>query len=137
MVKTLRLGFCVSNFLLMFSDFLPREKLTHKSWAILQNFQLLNDKLYSSTKRVVNLSKLLFWSISSFDKWSFANCSAFGSSHFFVSFSHVRKSEKILRKFKTQNPSLRNRWKRAGKWQCSPPFFHQENHVITKVAKAY
>ena len=51
-----------------------------------------------------NLAKLVFWSILSFKNWSFANCSAFGASHFWVSFSHGRKSERIERKFKTQNP---------------------------------
>ena len=34
------------------------------------------------------------------------NCSAFGSSYFWVSFSRERKSERIDRKFKTQNPNL-------------------------------
>jgi hypothetical protein len=36
---------------------------------------------------------------------SFANCSAFGSSHLCVSFSHERKSERIEKKFETQNPN--------------------------------
>ena len=53
---------------------------------------------------MVYLAKLVFWSILSFKNWSFAYCSAFGASHFWVSFSHGRKSERIERKFKTQNP---------------------------------
>ena len=44
-------------------------------------------------------------------KWlflhKFFNCSAFGCSYFCVSFSHKRKSERIERKFKTQNPNPR------------------------------
>ena len=51
-----------------------------------------------------NLEKLVFWSILSLKNWSLANCSAFGASHFCVSFSHGRNSERIKRKFETQNP---------------------------------
>ena len=34
------------------------------------------------------------------------NCSAFGTTYFWVSFSRERKSERIERKFKAQNPNL-------------------------------
>ena len=41
------------------------------------------------------------------------NCSAFGSSYFCANFSRERKSERIDRKFKTQNPILsRSLWLR-------------------------
>ena len=38
--------------------------------------------------------------------WSFANCSAFGSCHFIVNFSHEKKSERIERRSKAQNPII-------------------------------
>ena len=50
---------------------------------------------------------MLFWSISSFKNWSFENCSAFGASDFWVSFSHERKPARIERKSITQNPIYR------------------------------
>ena len=65
-------------------------------------------KLYKiSCLSLGNLAKMLFCSILSFKNWSFANYSAFGASHFRVSFSHKRKSERIERKFMPQNPIYR------------------------------
>ena len=37
------------------------------------------------------------------------NCLAFGSSYFCVNFSREIKSERVKRKFETQNPNLRGR----------------------------
>ena len=50
-----------------------------------------------------DLAKMLFWSILSSKNWSFANFSAFGASHFRVSFSHERKFERIEKKIIPQN----------------------------------
>ena len=111
---TLRLGFCEKEILSILSYFLSREKLTHKkSWAILQNFNLWMIKFQLYKKNILalgNLAKLVCWSIVS----SFANWSASGSSHFWVSFSRERKYERVEKKFKTQNPIPRERICTAG-----------------------
>ena len=52
------------------------------------------------------MAKLVFWSTLSFKNWSFVNCSAFGYSHL-VSFSWEKKSERLEKRLKTQNPCLR------------------------------
>ena len=50
---------------------------------------------------------LVIWQKCCFYHWKFAKCWAFGTSHFWVSFSHERKSEGIERKSITQNPTCR------------------------------
>ena len=55
-----------------------------------------------------NLSKMVFWSFFLFKNGSFANCAAFSSSRLCVSFSHERTSERVERKFYSQNPTLRH-----------------------------
>ena len=63
-------------------------------------FQFLNDKIYSYNKKKTfgswQFGKLVFWSISSFRDCSFANCSAYGTSHF-LSISLVRENLRELR----------------------------------------
>ena len=62
--------------------------------------KLENDQNTSFAK--LPSAKLLF--LYEFKSYIY-NCSAFGFSYFFASFSPVRKSEIIERKFKTQNPN--------------------------------
>ena len=97
-----RFGFCVLNFLSNLSDFLSREKLTHKkSCAILQNFN--SWMLKFTVKQEKPYGKIVVW-VKSIKNWSFPKILGF----FGVSFSRERKSERIERKFKTQNlkPSI-------------------------------
>ena len=61
--RALGLGFCVSYFLLILSDVLSLEKLSH-----FEKKKILNDKivLQKSHLTLGNLAKLVFWSILSY-----------------------------------------------------------------------
>ena len=68
------------------------------------NIQFLNDENDQNTNfAILPSDKCGFFSVS---LKVIYNCSAFGSSYFFVSFSGERKSERIKRKYKSQNPSF-------------------------------
>ena len=81
------------------SDFLSREKLTQKNWAILQKFNYWMMKLTKNT----NFAKL------SRTKWIFIQESKFFKLLSCLWFSRERKFERIEGKSKTQNPYLRAR----------------------------
>ena len=89
-------GFCALNFLSIFSDFLPREKLTQKSCAILQNFNSWIIKFTVKQEKQFGKIFVHHWCIPK-------NLGFFG-----VSFSRERKSERIERKLNAQNPILRH-----------------------------
>ena len=63
---------------------------------------------------------------------------AFGSRYFCISFSHERKSERIERKFKTQNPALRiyrRKWVGRGRL-ISTLNFHFQRAVVSNASKS-
>ena len=104
--STLGIGFCVLDFLSILSDFLLQETLTQKRLepkAKFAKLQLLNDKIdqYTNFEKLPSAKWLFFYKFP-----SHFYCSAFGSCHFCVS-SRERKSERIERKLKTQNPNQR------------------------------
>ena len=77
------IGFCVLNLLSTLSDFLSREKLTQK-WL---------------EPKAEQFTKFKSWMIN-WPKYQFS------SGYFGISFSREKKSERIERKFKTQNQNL-------------------------------
>ena len=101
-----RARFFVLSFLLILSNFLSTEKLTHKkSWAILKNFN-------SWIIKFTVIQKNPIWHMAIWQSWCYGqfkcskievlqNCSAF-----FMSVSLVRgKSQRIEMKFKTNKSS--------------------------------
>ena len=66
----------------------------------------LSSKAYKRER--LQIESVLWWrayGILLFKIWSFENCPAFGACHFCVSLCRGRKSERIERRFKTQNPN--------------------------------
>ena len=104
-----RLGLCVLNFLSILSEFLWREKLTQK-WLETKaeqfsKLQFWNDKIDHNTNFVLlvlpSVKRLFFYNSTSYlQLLSFWR-------YFLCQFLRERKSERIERKFKTQNPNLR------------------------------
>ena len=68
-----------------------------KNWACLKHLSMLKTNFESADGLGISLQVV-------------NNCSAFGSTYFCVSFSRERKSERIERKFKTQNPNCSLAW---------------------------
>ena len=90
------LDFVFLGFLSILSDFLLREKLT-KKWQVTKAKQRFFVQVY----KLLTITQL--WAVA-----------------FFVSFSHFcgRKSERIERKFKTQNPNLSELELVCIRWVC-------------------